>query len=153
MPYSKSTTITARRKSAPFSSRRVGLAFLLITSIAVATMMLTDWMGGQGYFALKEVTIVGNQFIRDAEIEDLTKLTGVQNVLYVDTEAIENLLTSHPLIKEAHVKRQLPSSLTIEIVERQPLALLNTTRLTPIDAAGSLIKDYRLLEAAHALLV
>ncbi len=106
-------------------------------------MMLTDWMGGQGYFALKEVTIVGNQFIRDAEIEDLTKLTGVKNILYLDTEAIEDLLTSHPLIKEAHVKRQLPSSLTIEIVERQPLALLNTTRLTPIDAAGSLIKDYR----------
>ena len=106
MPYSRSTTISARRKSAPFSSRRVGLAFLLVTSIAVATMLLTDWMGGQGYFALKEVTIVGNQFIRDAEIEDLTKLTAVQNVLYVDTEAIENLLTSHPLIKEAHVKRQ-----------------------------------------------
>lgn len=143
MPYSRSTTIAAKRKSVPFSSRKVGLAFLIITSSALVIMMLTDWLAGRGYFALKEVTILGNQFVRAAEIEDLTKLTGVQNVLYLNTEAIEDLLTSHPLIEEAQVTRRLPSSLTVAIVERQPLALLNTTRLTPIDAAGSLIKDYR----------
>jgi cell division septal protein FtsQ len=51
-------------------------------------------------------------------------LTGEVNVLWTLPGTIERRLESHPRIRRAHVSRTLPSTLTVVIKERRPVAVL-----------------------------
>jgi cell division septal protein FtsQ len=56
-----------------------------------------------------------------------------------DLEPWEFGLRRHPLVRDASVRRQLPGTLVMEVVERMPVALIPTPVLEPVDATGRLL--------------
>jgi cell division protein FtsQ len=59
----------------------------------------------------------------------------------VNLREVSLLIESHPYVKAARVSRQYPATLSIEIVERQPVAILNVDPVLMIDREGIILPD------------
>ena len=71
--------------------------------------------------------------------EELTALTGVRlgdRLLAVDPDAVAARLTTHPWILTARVRRELPSTLSIEVTERRAVATALLGALYLLDDGG-----------------
>ena len=56
-----------------------------------------------------------------------------------DRERWEEVLRTHPMIRDARIRRRFPSTLIIEVEERTPVALVATPVLRPVDAQGVIL--------------
>lgn len=72
----------------------------------------------------------------------------------VDTEELRQELLRLPWVQDARVSRQLPSTLRVDIVERQPHAVLaRPDRLMLIDATGVELEPIARAEADEYMLI
>ncbi|HEX2088702.1 MAG TPA: FtsQ-type POTRA domain-containing protein [Actinomycetota bacterium] len=84
----------------------------------------TWWVTNSAIFNLHTLEIRGNVHLTKAQIARVGNLTGEVNVLWTLPGTIERRLERHPRISEARVSRTLPSTLTVVIKERRPVAVL-----------------------------
>jgi len=94
------------------------LLFFLLTVVALYYFI------NSGFFSLDNIIIKCN---RDALASELEPIIGVEkgtNIWRVDTGAVERRIETHPLVAASRVKRVWPSTLTIEVQERIPAAIL-----------------------------
>ena len=70
-------------------------------------------------FAVKNVELSGNRRKSDTEIVKLAALKPGTNIFAVDTEKAERTLLEDPWIREVKVTRELPSTLRVELTERE----------------------------------
>jgi len=71
--------------------------------------------------------------------EDITQFfrgKSLGNLMLLDMGMIKKALLSHPWIKDVHVRRSFPSTVKIDIKERQPAALMKSEALYLIDREG-----------------
>jgi len=103
---------------------------------------------------LDDLLVTGRQRTgQDTLIEALGVRRG-QPILTYDLEALRLRLEALPWVASASVGRQLPGSLTIQLVEREPLAIWqNRGRLLLIDRMGEAIAIEDLRPFAHLPLV
>jgi cell division protein FtsQ len=94
----------------------VALGMLVVLGITLYAFFDTD------YFYVFQFNIVGTRFLTNAEIEKASGIRGY-NVFFIDTRAVERALMQMPEVKSARVVVRLPNDVTMEIVERQPLAV------------------------------
>src|SRR3954470_24004598 len=94
--------------------------------LAAATAMVAFGFGGQkaflwaqqsDRFGLEHVNVRGANRASDSELLKLTGLQLGQNLLQLDVAAVEHAFASHPWVKSAHVKRRLPNTLDVALVE------------------------------------
>ena len=93
-------------------------------------------------FAIADVRVEG---ARRAPIEDIVALAAIPdgtNVFLFDADAAEEKVRGHPWVKSAHVRRDLPRGVTIEVSEHRPRALVALGELFLVDADGTIIKAY-----------
>lgn len=99
-----------------------GLALVVGVSVAVA------W-GAQSYasttprFALARLEVVGNHRLSDEAVGRRAGVSVGDNLFVLDAEAAEQALLADPWIQEVRVSRELPSTLRIELVEREAAAI------------------------------
>jgi cell division protein FtsQ len=82
--------------------------------------------------------------------EDIVQLAGVaegDQLLAVDTDLVAARVARHPWVATVRVRRQLPSALVIEVVERRAVASALLGTLYLIDASGRPFKRATLDEA------
>jgi cell division protein FtsQ len=118
----------------------VAFAVVVVATLAVAVTYT-------GLFAAKDIELRGSGRIPRAELLSLARVNERSNVFHLDASAVERRLERDPRIIEAHVSRSLPDGLTIEIVERMPVAVTGTPEalvgadgvvIGPADDAGDL---------------
>jgi cell division protein FtsQ len=98
-------------------------------------------------FQVKQIDISPVQHVRR---EDLLVLAGVavgDKLLSVDTDAVAARLATHPWVARAQVKRDLPSVLHIDLVERRVAAVASLGGLYLVDENGRPFKRARMDEA------
>jgi cell division septal protein FtsQ len=86
-------------------------------------------------FRIRQVEVQGLRFAQRSEIVDRLRLTP-RNRVWEDPAGWAGRVEGHPLVKQARVRRRVPGTLVIEVVERQPVALAATPTLVPVDAEG-----------------
>jgi len=86
-------------------------------------------------FRVTDVEIAGLESIKRGEVLDLLALTDESSV-WTPTDTWEQRLAPHPLLKEAHVRRRIPGTLLVTVVERRPVVLVPTPTLEPVDGEG-----------------
>ena len=116
--------------------------------IIVATVGLAGlWTGGGrvvetvsalGTFRVTDVEISGLELVERGEVLALMELTAETSV-WGDLEAWEDRLAGHPLLEDARVRRRIPGTLVVDVVERRPVALAPTPTLEPVDRKGVLL--------------
>ena len=90
---------------------------------------------------LRQINISGYSIIPEEDHRlQLKPLMGIE-LEELNLREVSLLIESHPYVKAARVSRQYPASLSIEIVERQPVAVLNVDPVLMIDREGIILPD------------
>lgn len=133
-----------RRKGRGIAGR---LAFQLQLATAVVALVIFGWAGLSRLLASERlhvghIKVRGNRFLSEGEVRELLSLTGRESLLSLDMEQLKTRLRASPWLEDATVRRTLPDTLSVEVAERQPLALAEAERLYLMDAEGDLIDLY-----------
>jgi cell division protein FtsQ len=123
--------------------RRGGQVVLL--GLALAALA---WFGDQTVqyarsadaFAIGEIIIEGQHQLEDIDVRRAARLQIGANIFETSNEDAEHHLLQHPWIEEASVVRKLPGRIRIEIVERQPVALVALDQLYLVGHEGAVFK-------------
>lgn len=86
-------------------------------------------------FRVASVQVKGTHYLTEDAVVALLGLTPETSV-WSDTEVWADRVVAHPLVRTARIRRRLPDGITVELTEREPIALAPTPILEPIDAEG-----------------
>ena len=128
---------------------RVFLALILVVALALAWMVAAmaglpgiatsqfASIAGQGGFAVRRVDVRGMAHLNELKVYEMVLAEKDQAMPLVDIGRLRQDLLGLSWVQDARVSRQLPDTLVVDIVERQPYAVLKKPdRLVLIDAAG-----------------
>ncbi|MFZ7104956.1 MAG: cell division protein FtsQ/DivIB [Peptococcaceae bacterium] len=76
------------------------------------------------FFAIKDIKVVGNRLLETEKIVNLSQVKTGQNLMELDKKDIGEKVAVHPFVKEVEIKRRLPNTLEIKIIERDPVGLV-----------------------------
>ncbi len=130
---------------------RRGLTGRALLSLQASTLALVTlsglWLGYARVMASERlrvgrVDVKGNHFLSEGEVRALLGPAVGENILGLDIAALKGRLRSSAWVADATVRRTLPDTIRVEIVERVPLALAEADGLYLMDAFGTLIEVY-----------
>lgn len=141
-PDISATELAARRRKLR-QRRRIGTARTIWQVLALGGLAGSlVWAIAQPDWTIRQpeqIKIEGNQFLSAAAIRSLLPLTYPQSLLRIQPQAIAAKLEAAGPIAAATVTRQLlPPGLTIQIKERQPVAVVEMPGASKQQAAGLL---------------
>jgi cell division protein FtsQ len=87
------------------------------------------------WFRVRSVRVEGVRHLSAEEVQRLAAVPPDAN-LWDDPAPVAARVRAHPLVRTATVSRLLPGTLRLRIVEREPVALLPTPTLEPVDVEG-----------------
>jgi hypothetical protein len=87
-------------------------------------------------FRVTAVEITGLESLDRGEVLALLDVTH-ESSIWASTDTWEQRLARHPLLKGAQVRRRMPGTLLVNVVERRPVALVPTPTLEPVDGEGA----------------
>lgn len=134
----KSHTHIVRR-----SPRRIlkGFLFLVISGALLAIAVYSP------LFSVRDVRIIGNHYMPP---DDICRVAGVYPgvpLFQVKTAEMAQLLMKDLRVEQAIVRRSLPSTLEIQIVERRPVATVDCDfGYVDLDREGTVIDAYKTLK-------
>lgn len=91
------------------------------------------------YFHVAEVRVEGNMQVASEEVAAGLGIAPGTSILEVDLAALSRRLRQNPWIKEAQVRRRLPITLVIQVVERLPEAVFVADRRYLLSADGVIL--------------
>lgn len=94
------------------------LLFLLICA-GIFAFLKSD------YFLIKDIDVKGNTYYTKTEIKSIADAKPGNNIIFGDdVKRITENLENNPFFKSVEVKRHLPSTLVIEVAEREQVAAI-----------------------------
>jgi cell division protein FtsQ len=122
---------------------RWAAAGLALGGLAALGALLSVRVAGAKLLAVDRVTVQGHRRLSEAAIDELKGSVRGQSLLLVDLEAFRALALDSPWVASVTVRRVLPSTLDVQIVEREPVAIARLGRqLYLVDGAGVIIAQY-----------
>jgi len=151
---SKEALQRKKRKKRPLVSPRAKLwlgRFSLVTGIivVVCASVLVAWglrryMRNSPRFALRKVLVEGHQRRTPQQLSKAGGLEVGRNVFAIDEAQAASAIESDPWVEKASVHRELPNTMRVEVVEREPRALATVAgRLYLVDGQGEIFKEYQ----------
>ncbi len=98
-------------------------------------------------FALREIRAAATPHVAHEDIVSLSGLHPGDRLLAIDTDAVAARVAAHPWVASVRVRRQLPSALAIDVIERRAAATALLGTLYLLDEAGRPFKRATLEEA------
>jgi hypothetical protein len=89
-------------------------------------------------FRVTEVRLRGTRFLSHDEVVETLALDPQASV-WDDKKILEARLREHPLVKDVVVRRRFPTSLLVQVEERQPVALYPSPTLEAVDESGRVL--------------
>lgn len=116
-----------------------GTPLLILVSVAMAVTLLAprapEALAHAELFRIGDVRVEGNAYLTREEVLEVLRLSP-DGSIWDDPKPMETRLEGHPLVLSARVYRSFPNGLSVEVVERNPVALVSTPVLVPIDREG-----------------
>lgn len=112
--------------------------FLLVAATMAAALLGTrvpEALAEVEAFRVKEVELQGDRYLTQEEVAELLDLP-TETSVWDDLEPFARRIRTHGLVDSVRVRRRLPGTLVVEVKEREPVALLPTPVLTPVDRTG-----------------
>lgn len=105
-------------------------------------------------FAVRRVDVRGVKNLNELKVYERVLAERNQAMPLVDIEALRNELIQISWVKDARVSRQLPDTLVVDIVEREPHAVLRKAdQLVLIDSTGHELEPVSAKQAKGKLIV
>ncbi len=75
--------------------------------------------------AARRVSVAGNRQLSRQQVLQRAGLSGSPSMLLISTDAAEEMLLANPYVRSVSVRTSLPGEVEVEILEWEPLAMLN----------------------------
>lgn len=132
------------------SGRRLfkGFLFLAACGLIMAIVVYTP------IFTLKHVEVSGTAYLTQDQICEIGRIHMGEPLFQLQTDAVAQNLMHDLRIESAVVKRHLPDSLEIEVVERKPVATVACDYgYLDLDHTGKILAAYRALHSVPIPLI
>lgn len=118
-------------------AKRILFALLLLL-FAVTLMAMLD----HSTLVARNVEVEGNVYMSDEQVASLTGLTGEENLLRVDLDAVKQNLERTPYLQVESLSRRLPDTLIVKVKERVAAACVTYSAEADmlVDAAGLILE-------------
>jgi len=100
------------------------LGCVLMVAVSIGLLAGYRWLTTIEYFTIRDVQIAGNSRMSVEDVLAQAEVRPGTNLLAVNMENVESLLTKSPWIESAQVTRVLPDTLKIRVSEREPSYLV-----------------------------
>jgi len=122
--------------------QRVGKIFFIITTMIVLILGTTQWMRGKNAFSLKNVKIKGTKLLNRNELLQQAHIEYERDIFDLEVQQIEDCLKQNPMIKNVNVVRQIPSTIKIEVKERELVGILFVrSKMFGLDESGCVVTN------------
>ena len=95
------------------------------------------------YFALQHVEVAGNRRLERSEVLEWAGVSPGMSIWDAVPGRIRERLLQHPWVQRASVRRDFPARLTVSILERRPVALVQLDESHYVDRAGHILGALR----------
>lgn len=142
--FRRSHVRPARKRPAWFAWRWRALAAAIVIGLALyATRRAVAVIVGLEVFKVDRITVHGNHRLSNEEVLALMDGLRGQSILAVDLEEWRRGLLNSPWVGEALLRRTLPSTVDVTVLERAPLGIGRINgALYLIDDRGARIDEY-----------
>jgi hypothetical protein len=114
------------------------LAAALVKGAVGLVERIPEALRGMETFRVVEIEMEGTRHLgRDAAVAAAGIPQGAS--VWDDLSPWSTALAGHPLVRAVKIQRRLPSTLVLVVEERDPVALLPTPTLEPVDEEGHLL--------------
>ncbi len=135
LPFRRPTTQVRFRRPNPWTV--VGLGFLQAMMLVGMPLLLVGWLLFSPTFALAAFEVAGTVRLPRAEVEALERSLRGENLWLLDLEMVAGRILDSSWVQSVRIEKRLPARLRIEVVEREPAALLQVApRAIWIDRTG-----------------
>jgi cell division protein FtsQ len=126
----------------------LGLKFILVvvtvSLFSLGLIFVHDLVTQSSYFGLKKINVSGINTLARAEVLSQAEIAEGDNVLGINLNTVRLRLIAHPWIRDAAVTRQIPSTLSITVVEEKAVAkaVVDSDLQILLDIQGQPFKRY-----------
>jgi len=141
----KRAHVKPARKRGAFTLRRLHTA---VTGIVIALTVYAGYravavVSGLDIFRIDRINVRGNQRLSSGEVLAMLENLRGRSVLAVDLDEWRRALLSSPWVLDASLRRTLPSTVDVVILERAPLGIGRINgALFLVDDRGAVIDEY-----------
>jgi len=130
------------QRRVPVKFKHIFLFFFLLCGSFYTVMKIYLFLITGDHFEVKRTRVVcRREFVRQ-DIQALLDASRLGNLLLLDIRRLQDRLEAHRWVKEARLRKIFPSSLEVEIQEREPAALLEIGgRFILIDQSGAFLES------------
>lgn len=123
----------------PQNHGTMGRSFTLAVTLFAITLALL-FVLQSALFAVSSVQLVGAQHLTEEDILDITGIAMGESLFNVDVRRAQERLLAHPRIEQATVRRRLPATIRVDVVERIPVAIMpHPEGFAALDAQGRIL--------------
>ena len=101
--------------------------------IAILTIASFQWANYRKIFELGELSISGENFLAKSEYNEIIGSIDIKSIKDFDIDDLSERLELNPFVKAVRVSKHYPAAIKIEIVEREPIAIINNKVQLMID--------------------
>ena len=125
-----------RKKKQKINWIRMIISFISVSMVIALIWTAFWWSEFRNLLVIDQVKF-GKTTVLESRVYEAT----LGNIIGINPEQIRlndisDLMESHPYVKAARVSHQYPGTIQIEILERQPIALLKMDPMVMLDAEG-----------------
>jgi cell division protein FtsQ len=123
---------------------RKSVVIFSLLSVAVAAYLVIHSLQAITLFPVKEIVFTGNRHLTDEELRSLSGVHIQTSLLSLSGTEVSRQLLNSPWIRSVDVRKQFPGTLSLEIKEAEPFALLDMKgHLFLVDEQGKLLEELR----------
>ena len=108
-----------------------------------ALLLLLVWIAiarrGAPELEIDRIFVEGNERLSEGEILELIEVHGATNILTLDLDETKRKLLRSAWVRDVELKRMLPATLTLQIVERTPVAVAALSELYLLAEDGTIL--------------
>ena len=115
--------------------------FISISVLSLVTLVKVSswWSVKCNNLVLENISISNTKIIESEEFHDLVNGFIGNSLEDISIDSISKIIEEHPYVEAARVSKWYPSKIKIEILERKPIAMLNTSPMILLDKYGFVI--------------
>lgn len=119
---------------------RLCAAFVLVTLAWTVYTEVSELVAGIKLFSVERIEVSRLKRVSRDEIITLAGVKPGDPMLRMDLRHMAGQIEKNPWVDTLRIRRHFPSTLTIELTEREPVAVVNLGYLFYLDAKGDIFK-------------
>tara|TARA_B110000438_G_scaffold6977_1_gene6866 strand:+ start:126 stop:887 length:762 start_codon:yes stop_codon:yes gene_type:complete len=137
----------SKKKKQQITLRRIiggSLSFLFILTLWGAVR----WANYRQTFTVDNIRFTGLEILEKETVQKIISNLEIQSIHDVNMGEMAQMIEENPFIKAARISRIFPNRITINIIEREPLAMLNMEYALMIDNEAVVLPNHPYTESA-----